>query len=158
MNRIQKILCHEDYVKYLKKNKDCEKGRKYCKHNAVHFLDVARIGYILILEGGFGISKEEMYAAALLHDIGRWRQYGDGTPHEIASAELAEPILRDAEFSSMDIKEIIEAILAHRNSAAAKRKDLTGVLFRADKLSRKCLLCKMNDSCDWKHKNSRVEI
>ncbi|MCL2796733.1 MAG: HD domain-containing protein [Firmicutes bacterium] len=154
MQKIQKILTNPDFKAYVKANKAAEKKRKYCKHNLAHFLDVARIGYITILETGFKIDKEILYAAALLHDIGRFRQYEDGTPHEWASAQLCRPILRDAGFSEAEVNAIAEAILVHRDSATKKRKDLCGVLFNADKLSRNCTSCKMNEKCDWEHKNA----
>ncbi len=62
-------------------------------------MDVARIAYILSVDGAYAISKEIIYAAALLHDIGKWKQYEDGTPHEKASADLAEQILEASGFS-----------------------------------------------------------
>lgn len=39
-----------------------------------HFLDVARLMYIYNLEDQAGFSKEMIYAAGLLHDIGRYEQ------------------------------------------------------------------------------------
>ena len=57
-------------------------------------MDVARIAYILSADRAYAVSKEIIYAAALLHDIGKWKQYEDGTPHEKASADLAEQILQ----------------------------------------------------------------
>ena len=40
-----------------------------------HLLDVARLAWIFNLEANQEISKERIYAAALLHDIGRHIQY-----------------------------------------------------------------------------------
>ena len=65
MERIDKILQHKKFQKYVKKNKKKEMNRIFCHHDLVHFLDVARIGWILNLD------KELLYGAALLHDIGR---------------------------------------------------------------------------------------
>jgi len=158
MDKIQKILRHPDFLTYVKANKKREKKRKFCKHNIAHFLNVARIGYLLVLEGGLPVSKEAIYAAALLHDIGRWRQYDDGTPHEYASAELAEPVLYDAGFSGDDITEIIDAILKHRSEKHSGGNGLRGVLFKADKLSRSCMFCKAESECDWAHKNAEIKI
>ena len=70
-----------------------EQDRIFCRHDTTHFLDVARIAYIENLENGLGLAKEEIYAAALLHDIGRHLQYTRGIPHEQASAMEAEGIL-----------------------------------------------------------------
>ena len=43
-------------------------------------------------------SKELIYCAALLHDIGRARQYEDGTPHDEAGAAIAGQILNELGF------------------------------------------------------------
>ena len=59
-----------------------ELNRKFCCHNIEHSLDVARIGYIMILEQNLNIDKELFYAAALLHDAGRY----SGTPHNESGA------------------------------------------------------------------------
>ena len=39
-----------------------------------------------------------IYAAGLLHDIGRYEQMKKGTPHHLAGARLAERILTDCDF------------------------------------------------------------
>ncbi len=39
--------------------------------------------------------KQDIFMLGLLHDIGRFRQYEEWIPHEQASAELAEQILKD---------------------------------------------------------------
>ena len=57
-----------------------ERDRKFCLHGIEHSLDTARIGYISILENGLPIDKELFYAAALLHDTGRY----SGMPHHEA--------------------------------------------------------------------------
>ena len=62
-----------------------EASREFCRHDVTHFLDVARLAWIENLERGLGVSKEEIYAAALLHDIGRHLQYEKGIPHDEAS-------------------------------------------------------------------------
>jgi putative nucleotidyltransferase with HDIG domain len=158
IDRIHHILTHPDYLEYLGRNKRHEKKRKFCKHNIAHALDVARIGYILTLKEGLPVDRELLYAAALLHDIGRWKQYEDGTPHNASGAELCAAILAAAGFSDGEIDAIREAVLLHRDEKTRERKDLAGVLFRADKLSRNCLFCKANSECDWAHKNKTVEL
>lgn len=50
----------------MKKKKD----RIFCGHDMGHLLDVARLAWIFNLEANQEISKERIYAAALLHDIG----------------------------------------------------------------------------------------
>ena len=59
--------------------------RIFCGHDMAHFLDVARLAYLFNLEENLKLEKEEIYTAALLHDVGRFVQYEDGTPHQLAS-------------------------------------------------------------------------
>lgn len=139
MERIDKILKNGDYLKYLEKNRLAEISRIYCHHDIKHFLDVARIAYIIVLEENLNIEKEVLYAAGLLHDIGRWMEYESGIDHAKASQILAEKILEDCGFSKSESDEILEAIGSHRNR---KETSVLGdVLYKADKLSRNCLMC-----------------
>ncbi|MBP3603187.1 MAG: HD domain-containing protein [Lachnospiraceae bacterium] len=160
MKRINQILELDSYRKYLKKNEKAEEDRKFCHHDMAHFLDVARIAMILNEKEDYGIEEEFIYAAALLHDIGRWKQYKDGTPHEEASAELAPEILAKCGFSPEEISVIVTAISHHRNSKIMDDKDLNGLLYRADKLSRPCFACKEEKNCNWKadKKNMRLVL
>ena len=84
MQRIWKIYEHPLFIEGLVKNKEAEKERIFCHHDMNHFLDVARLMYIFSMERGYAFGKEEIYATALLHDIGKWQQYKAGVPHEIA--------------------------------------------------------------------------
>lgn len=145
MKRINQILKNEEYIKYLKKNKEAEGDRIYCHHDIEHFLDVSRIAYIISLEEKLNLDKEILYAMGLLHDIGRWMEYESGMDHALASKDLAEEILRDCEFRESEIQEILAAIESHRN---IKSTSLLGdLLYRADKLSRNCLHCSAIGSC-----------
>lgn len=145
MKRINQILKNEEYIKYLKKNKEAEGDRIYCHHDIEHFLDVSRIAYIISLEEKLSLDKEILYAMGLLHDIGRWMEYESGMDHALASKELAEEILRDCEFRESEIQEILAAIESHRN---IKSTSLLGdLLYRADKLSRNCLHCSAIGTC-----------
>ncbi len=150
MERVNQILQSESYQRYLKKNEEAEMGRIFCHHDMRHFLDVARIAMLLNLEEYYGIEKELVYAAALLHDIGRWQQYEDGTPHEKASAMLAPGILVKCGFNEKESEVIVRAISLHRNSEVKDNKDLNGLLYRADKLSRACFACEAEKECNWK--------
>lgn len=127
-----------------------EEGRRFCHHDMGHFLDVARLAMIFALQEGQPLPEEMIYAAALLHDIGRWRQYEDGTPHEKASALLAPEILAESGFTKEEIEQILSAILNHRNAAVKKERTLDGILYRADKMSRSCFCCEAEKECDWK--------
>ena len=110
--------------------------------NYTDLLDVARLAWIFNLEANQEISKERIYAAALLHDIGRHIQYENGTPHQIAGLPIAEQILTDCGFYPEEMKEILYAIENHRNKEMLKRDDLAGILYRADKMSRCCFGCR----------------
>lgn len=150
MDRINQILKLDLYKEYVSRNMLAEKQRKFCRHDMGHFLDVARIAMILNLSEEYGISKEMIYAAALLHDIGRWKQYEDGTPHEKAGGCLASEILVKCGFNKEEIADIITAIHNHRNADIKENKDLSGLLYRADKLSRACFSCAAESECSWK--------
>ncbi|MDD7148339.1 MAG: HD domain-containing protein [Lachnospiraceae bacterium] len=150
MERIDKILNHKLFISCLERNKETERDRIFCRHNMEHFLNVARIGEILNLEEHRRIPKVQIYAAALLHDIGRYRQYEDGTPHEQASAQLAPQILRDCGFDENETCVILNAIASHRDGKVKEEPGLRGILYRADKLSRGCFACEAEGLCDWK--------
>lgn len=158
MDRIDNILKHDLFIKNLEKNMTAEADRCFCRHDMVHFLDVARIGMIINLEEDIGIPKDLIYGAALLHDIGKHRQYGEGIPHEQASALIAPEILRDCGFDEKETSVIIDAILQHRNSEVIPERNLKGVLYRADKASRPCFVCKAEHDCNWKDgkKNRKI--
>ena len=158
MERVDNILQHKKYRKYLKRNKKAEKNRIFCKHDMVHFLDVARIGWILNLEKGLKIRKDVVYGAALLHDIGRHKQYENGIPHEKASAKLAPEILRECGYTEEEIAVMIEAISRHRDKTAPKEENLTGILYLADKASRPCFACDAEKLCNWKKDKKNVGI
>lgn len=158
MDRIDKILENKKYCHYLELNKKAEAERIFCRHDMGHFLDVARIGWILVLEKGLSIEKETVYAAALLHDIGRHLQYAEGIPHEKASAALAPEILQECGFDDKETGVIIEAIGKHRDKSVAEEENLNGILYCADKASRPCFACDAERMCDWKQdkKNKRI--
>ena len=142
MERCRKIYNHPLYQKLLKNINDAEKDRIFCLHGTEHSLDTARIAYILCLEEKADIDKEIIYAAALLHDIGR---YGK-KPHHEASAEAAETIMRDCGFSEAETALVKNAVLAHRSGG---KNGLCDILYRADKLSRACFMCKAQKNCYW---------
>ena len=68
MERINKISEHPLWKLNMTQLKEAERDRIFCKHGIEHLLDVARIAYIENLEQNCGVSKEGIYAAALLHD------------------------------------------------------------------------------------------
>ena len=163
MERINRIWCHKIYQDCLRQIRTLEKTREFCRHTPEHFLDVARLSYILALEEGSLPDKmadrerikELLYAAGLLHDIGRHLQYEQGIPHEEASAGIAEGILRDCGFSEDEKERILHLIRSHRTKG---QNGLEGIFYRADKLSRNCFACPVREICDWPETKKNLEI
>jgi len=158
MDRIDKILKHELFLSHLHANEAAEAQRCFCRHNMEHFLDVARIGMIINLEENMGIDKEWIYAAALLHDLGKHIQYEDGTPHEKASATIAPRILSECGFDEKEAEIIVDAILTHRDFSVVQERNLRGILYRGDKASRACFACKSEADCNWKDGKKNLQI
>lgn len=157
MKKIDKIISNKIFREHLRGIEFYEKDRKYCSHGFGHLLDVARICYIVSLERGLEFDKEIIYAAALLHDIGRFEQYSEKIPHDKASGKIAEIILNQCGFGEDEIKVIIEAIESHRE----KQNDETAlnyILYNADKLSRMCCLCEAEQSCYWSDEKKNFSI
>jgi len=153
MKRITKIISDPQYKHFLVQNEQSELNRSFCRHDFNHLLHVARLTYLLVLENNLEhlIRKDVAYAAGLLHDIGRWHQYENGSDHAQQSAILAKPLLLKAGFEQKEIEMIIEAIMKHRNKKECGNKENPGlpeVLKRADNLSRPCLLCPVKNSCN----------
>lgn len=109
-------------------------------------------------EGYCSYHKEWIYGAGLLHDIGRWKQYEDGSDHARVSEELAPLILADCGFLPEEIRLICTAIGNHRNKQVAGERSLSGCLFRADKRSRLCFACKAEAGCDWSRQKKNMQL
>jgi uncharacterized protein len=148
MERVNLILQNPSYQTWIIAVNQAEMGRDFCRHGVEHALDVARIAYELWLDnGGNPVAKDIVYAAALLHDVGRWQEYQDPTvDHAEASAELAEPLLLEVGYHPQVAAEIVKAIRLHRKGAS---EGLAQVLYQADKLSRPCYLCGSRQKCSW---------
>jgi uncharacterized protein len=119
MERIHKIWEHPLYQEHFQALQTAESDRIFCRHTLEHFLDVARLTYINSLEAQAAYPKVLIYAAALLHDIGRYEQIAHGIPHEQAGAELAGRIMEDCEFLPAEIQEVQAAIQSHRGSGTS---------------------------------------
>lgn len=173
MECVNRILEHPLYKEYLCEIKKCEENRIFCKHDMVHFLDVCRLAEIewLRYQMSFGISDNKdtvtntdcsmrnlIYAAGLLHDIGRFQEYQMEIRHEIASSQLARSILEDCGFKNRDIEEILTAILNHRNKSVMNENTLSGFLYRADKKSRACFACEAESECNWSIEKKNMKL
>ena len=148
MNRVNCILNNEKYKKIVHIIEMFEIDREFCKHDINHFMDVARIAYILVLENHIDINKEIVYATALLHDIGRGIQYRHGAPHDVAGIALAEEIMTETGFGEGEKTIILNAIKYHRNENGSII-DFNSLFSKSDKLSRNCFNCKETEKCKW---------
>ena len=156
MKRIQAVYSHPLYQEQFSLLTDVEKNRIFCRHTMEHFLDVARLAYIEALEQAYPVSKEMIYCTALLHDIGRARQYEDGTPHDEAGALIAEQILNELGFYRDEIMAIVSAIRGHR--AQSDQSILGKLIYTADKKSRNCFSCKAEPECYWSPQKKNMTI
>ncbi len=165
MERIERIRNHPLYVSNQQRIDDMEVNRIFCCHGVNHSLDVARILYILVLEQGLSYDKDIVYAAALLHDIGRGLQYEENVSHHEVGAQLAKEILTDCDYNEDEIAMITEAIAGHHTggihlestegNADYLFKDL---FYQADKLSRNCFDCKASEECYWAQEKRNLQI
>ena len=154
------ILKDAWYGKCLERNAAWEKNRRFCRHDLQHMLDVARIAYILMLEDGVAAKtavvsetkrvpiwgKEIIYAAGLLHDIARWREYESGEDHAVAGARMVGPVLDRAGFDATEKDAITTAIREHRTGGRAA-SPLGRYLGKADDFSRPCGRCAARFDC-----------
>lgn len=159
MDRVNEILNNHEYRLALEKNLEAEKARIFCKHGIEHQLDVARIAYIISLEQELLFSKEVIYAAALLHDIGRYLEYEGKLSHDQGSVKLAKTILKDSGFNDAESSMILDAIENHRNISEHELSFHT-LLYKADKMSRNCFECSAKELCKWSDemKNKKIKI
>lgn len=158
MIRVNSICTHPLWIECVGHIRDLEKERSFCRHDICHFLDVARIAWIENLEKDLHICRELIYAAAMLHDIGRHLQYLQDIPHDEASASIAAEILKDTDFTPDEQAEIITAIRKHRTPETASGDNLAGLIYRADKKSRMCAFCTACDECNWPETKKNMKI
>lgn len=149
MERVNFILSDGEFNRHLSKIRAFERERPFCHHDLEHLLAVARLTYLLLLEEECRfVPKELAYSAGLLHDIGRWKEYEDGSDHAEYSALLAEKILKRAKFTGAERELILKAIAQHRrHDPGEHRSPLSRALSKADRLSRICFACSVQSDC-----------
>ena len=155
LKKVNEILNNKKYKEYLKKLEELESTREFCRHNMEHFLDVARIAYIINLEEGLGFSKDVIYAIGLLHDIGRVLEYEKGIQHHEGSVILSKIILDETSFTLEERNRILKAIDEHRQES---EDELSKLIYKSDKLSRNCFGCKAEDKCYWPKEKKNLKI
>lgn len=148
--RFEKILTHPTFKNHITQIQKNETNRVFCKHDMNHLLSVARIAYIISLEKNYNISKDIIYACALLHDIGRTAEYESGVSHNAAGALIARDILHDCGYDSSEISGITDIISAHNHSNDVENSSaLEEIICSADRLSRNCFDCSAYELCNW---------
>lgn len=158
MDRVNAILQHPEFRRCMEELLVWERDRVWCGHGWMHLLDTARLAWIFNLEGELGLDRDVVYAAALLHDVGRSEQYESGIPHAQAGARIAEPILADCGFAVEERGEILYAIASHSKRELSRKTVLADLLYRADKASRACFACPVEPACDWPSGKKNKEL
>lgn len=156
MKKVNEILHNEKYRRYINEIEVLERDRVYCRHDMKHFLDMARISYILALENGLNYSKEVIYGIGLLHDIGRAEEYKNNVNHDEAGVSIAEDILKETSYTDDEKNLIINAIANHGNENSNNK--LFEIIYKSDKLSRNCFECKAEKDCYWSKEKKNLEI
>lgn len=156
MKKVNEILSNKKYINYVNEIEEFEKDRKYCRHNMGHFLDMARIAYILVLEQGLDYSKEVIYGIGLLHDIGRAEEYKNNINHDQAGVAIAGEILKETSYTDYEKKIILNAIANHGEKNSEDK--FMNIIYRSDKLSRNCFECDAEKDCYWSKEKKNFEI
>ena len=161
MDRVNAIWNHPLYQEYYRRLERMEESRIFCRHQMPHLLDVARIARIRSLEDGMELDADVIYAAAILHDIGKSLQYEEKIPHETAGVRIAGEILDsldgEAAFTEEEKRMILTAIWGHRR-LRQDPEPLERLLYESDKASRMCLVCPAERMCDWSEEKKNMEI
>lgn len=157
MKRLDRIIHHPVFQQELERLEFYEKDRIYCRHNLEHLLAVARTAQILNLERQANIPQDILYAASLLHDIGRACQYATGQPHREAGVLLAQKILKDTEFTSAEQEEILDCV-QHHHGQPWGGTELVSILSEADTRSRPCFSCLAAESCKWSMERRNLSL
>lgn len=165
MPRADAVMRDERFSRALAAIERAERDRVWCRHGLGHLLDVARLAHIANLEQGCGIPRDVVYAAALLHDIGRAEQYASGEDHDAAGARIAGEILgtvdADHRFSAEERAAIAAAVAGHRGRDGGGRSGLAALpclIAAADGASRPCYACGARSSCYWPEDRKNLEL
>lgn len=210
MEYVERLLRETDYLQIVEKLEGLEADREFCRHGLPHLLDTARIAWIRVLEqrtdryASHGkqeflsgqnnpraaypereaaLEKEDIYLAALLHDLGRIAEYEEGIPHHQAGSPVAQKLLGEIGYPKEKQAMIIKAIEGHRgmppkdpkvswaeeNQNALEREEsrdnrtrtgepLESLLRWADKKSRNCFFCKAQKACKWEQEKRNKTI
>lgn len=150
MKYVTALLEDTTFLNTIEEIEKLEATRIYCHHGFAHLMDVARLASMNNAMKGNVCEEEQVYLAALLHDIGRAQEYKNEISHAIAGKRLAGEILLRMGYPMEKMQLILAAIEGHQEAGQAYEKlELARFIYEADKKSRACFLCKAKDSCKW---------
>ena len=148
--RWQRILENRSFLEAVQRIEQSEENRRFCKHDLGHFLDTARMMYLITLEQGLPFTKDLVYGAGLLHDIGRDPRSGGEGSHAQAGLPAARTILEECGYTEEETGEILQAVAAHSgNRGTVLPMNLAELLYYADKAGRRCFRCEVREDCYW---------
>ena len=156
LRRADNIMKNELFISAVRSIKEHEADRIYCCHGVEHLLDVARVGWRIAYERGYDLKEDIIYAAALVHDIGRAMEYEDGTQHDQGSVIYASKILPECGYNEEETAQIVMAVAAHRMENSGM--PLSEVLYEADKKTRLCFMCEARKTCKWPQDMKNMEL
>lgn len=154
----EKLRNNRLYQKELEKLISYESNRIFCKHDLTHFKEVARIATVVARQNQLFISVSEIEITALLHDMGRVKQYEKGISHEKAGVAFAREILFSLGCDKKMVHRVCHAIAQHsqrqnvqlRMANVHKIQELGELISYADQFSRTCYCCNAKKECKWK--------
>ncbi len=149
------ILHAPAYLESMETLRRMEQDRIFCRHDLAHCLDVARLTLLLCRENGVRAEADIVYAAALLHDIGRVTEYADGTSHDEAGLSLACSVLSSLDCPPDRQAQILSLIASHREGGGGMLEQLFSL---ADKRSRQCFACPARGACNWEAEKQNMNI
>ncbi len=157
MKRVKAILAHPLYQRHMQDIAKQESSRRFCRHDIEHCLSVARIMLLCAEREQRQLDPALLYAAALLHDIGRAACCAPGRQHAQAACTLAGEILPACGYRAEQTAQVLHAIRLH-NDATPSEEPLTLLLRFADHRSRNCFLCTARDDCHWPETEKNQEV
>lgn len=168
MRRIEAIGESPVFLRHIHAIEAAEVSREFCRHGLSHALDVARIAWILVLERERPLSKDVVYAAALLHDLGRSEQYATGEDHDVAGARIAAEVIdglpERLRFEADERAMIIAAVAGHRGAcdvdvvAEGRQEMLIDLIKESDNRSRACYACSARAACYWSDERKNLNL
>ena len=141
-------------MKYYAHKRETAGGQIVWQTVWTHLLGAARRAAECLRPVGL---ENAAYLAALLHDIGRCEEYASGKSHHEAGAKLARPILLACGYTEEECAEICDAIGRHK-APSEQARSLATLLYDADKQSRNCFDCSVQEQCYWSEEKKNHTI